>query len=112
MPSVLALLKKGGNSSHERQNQNPSPTKRIICRGPLCSWGCNNQGELGLGKAKDWIDSPVLVEGIEGGVGGVAEIVDVSTMYQHTGAVTVGGNVYMWGWNSSGQLGQVPNSWF
>lgn len=65
-------------------------------------WGSNAYGQLGTG---DRVDSlvPSQVTGIP------AAVTDVAVGYDHTCALTVAGEVYCWGSNSSGQIGDGTN---
>ena len=69
-------------------------------KGNVCAWGKNKYGQLGDGTATDKY-SPIQVGGaLEG-----KEIVSVSAGRQHSLALDSDGNIYAWGYNSYGQLG-------
>ena len=65
---------------------------RVFC------WGENSRGELGAGRAETRIDTPTLVEGIEGAVA-------LSVGPFHVCALLADGGVSCWGANSSGETG-------
>jgi alpha-tubulin suppressor-like RCC1 family protein len=63
------------------------------------TWGYNDHGELGLGAgAPNSTNVPTLVPTI-------SDIVSIAGGDSFTLAVKSNGQVYAWGWNSSGQLG-------
>ncbi|MEZ4223162.1 MAG: hypothetical protein R3B13_19620 [Polyangiaceae bacterium] len=66
----------------------------------LYCWGGNGQSQLG--KTGSGVDLPVLVSGLDS----IAGIVDLATMDNNTTCVrTVSGEVYCWGANGLGQVG-------
>lgn len=71
--------------------------------GKLYCWGGNRTGELGNGTTANSL-TPVEVSGILGAVA------SVSAGSDHTCAVTVDGELYCWGGNESGQLGDGTNN--
>ena len=66
--------------------------------GTVWSWGQNNDGELGLGNTTEY-DEPQQITDI------TEKITDVKTGYYHSIALTEKGEVYTWGYNGNGQLG-------
>ena len=66
--------------------------------GTVWSWGQNNDGELGLGNTTEY-DEPQQITDI------TEKITDVKTGYYHSIALTEKGEVYTWGYNGYGQLG-------
>ncbi|KAJ4836942.1 hypothetical protein Tsubulata_042974 [Turnera subulata] len=68
--------------------------------GRVYATGLNDNGQLGISDTSvTYSMEPVQVLGIE------QEIVQISAGYHHSCAVSVDGELYMWGRNSSGQLG-------
>ncbi|KAJ4830834.1 hypothetical protein Tsubulata_047256 [Turnera subulata] len=68
--------------------------------GRVYATGLNDYGQLGISDTSvTYSMEPVQVLGIE------QEIVQISAGYHHSCAVSVDGELYMWGRNSSGQLG-------
>ena len=63
------------------------------------TWGQNTYGQLGLGDNVDY-NKPQEVKVLSD-----KEIVDVKAGYYHTVALTKDGEVYSWGYNGYGQLG-------
>ncbi|XP_057972295.1 ultraviolet-B receptor UVR8 isoform X2 [Malania oleifera] len=67
--------------------------------GRVYSTGLNDFGQLGISDEKSYTTEPVEVSGLS------KEIIQISAGYYHSSAVTVDGELYMWGKNSNGQLG-------
>jgi alpha-tubulin suppressor-like RCC1 family protein len=68
--------------------------------GNVYSWGQNDQGQLGIGKADTgWNAMPYEVPGL-------TNIVAIAAGYRHSMALRNDGTVFAWGFNSAGQLGQ------
>ncbi|GFU25928.1 RCC1 domain-containing protein 1 [Nephila pilipes] len=91
----------------------PMPIKEIACGkehvlllsnfGTLFSYGAGSRGQLGLGSIEGQ-EKPVLIEALEG-----LEIKTISAGGWHSAAISSSGDLYMWGWNESGQLGLPCN---
>lgn len=67
--------------------------------GQVFTYGCGNRGQLGHGDISSQ-DDPTLVEALDG--------ISISTIAAggwHSAAISCQGDLYMWGWNESGQLG-------
>lgn len=70
-----------------------------VANGELWSWGANWSGQLGLGST-DWAAySPRKVTGVPGGVTAIA------AGWNYWASALSGGEVYTWGANDDGQLG-------
>jgi hypothetical protein len=67
--------------------------------GEVLCWGSNNRGEIGLPKGDSRVDEPHRIVGLQG-------VAAVATGLQFSCAITEGGELYCWGWNCDGQLGQ------
>jgi alpha-tubulin suppressor-like RCC1 family protein len=67
-------------------------------QGQVTCWGANDNGQLGDGTESDRA-APVMVSGLPGAVTAIA------TGWVHTCALTASGEVWCWGDNRSGQLG-------
>ncbi|CAM4733826.1 unnamed protein product [Leuciscus chuanchicus] len=67
--------------------------------GTVYSWGSGSHGQLGHGALTSQ-DEPQVVEALWG-----VPIRAVSAGSWHSASVSAGGDLYMWGWNESGQLG-------
>ncbi|XP_014524438.1 ultraviolet-B receptor UVR8 isoform X2 [Vigna radiata var. radiata] len=74
--------------------------------GCVYATGLNDFGQLGVSESKHYSVEPLRVFGEE------KKIVQISAGYNHSCAITVDGELYMWGKNTSGQLGlgkRAPN---
>ncbi|CAI9262094.1 unnamed protein product [Lactuca saligna] len=67
--------------------------------GNVYASGLNDHGQLGVSDDKGYTIDPVEVSGLPN------NIVKISAGYYHSSAITESGELYMWGKNSSGQLG-------
>lgn len=74
-------------------------TVALSTDGQVYTWGYNSYGQLGNGTTTD-SKTPVKIE-----IGGGKEIAEVYAGAYSTAALTVDGELYMWGNNSDGQLG-------
>ncbi|KAG5408213.1 hypothetical protein IGI04_004532 [Brassica rapa subsp. trilocularis] len=66
--------------------------------------GLNDCGQLGVSHVNTHALEPLEVSGIEN------DILHISAGYYHSAAITVDGELYMWGKNTSGQLGLGKNA--
>ncbi|MED6144826.1 hypothetical protein PIB30_019070 [Stylosanthes scabra] len=74
--------------------------------GCVYATGLNDFGQLGISEGKQYLMEPVRVLGDD------KKIMHVAAGYNHSCAITVDGELYMWGKNTSGQLGlgkKAPN---
>ncbi|GLT29982.1 hypothetical protein SLA2020_048090 [Shorea laevis] len=67
--------------------------------GRVFATGLNDFGQLGISESMGYVKEPLEVSGLK------KEIVLVSAGYHHSCAISVDGELYMWGKNSNGQLG-------
>ncbi|XP_060970187.1 ultraviolet-B receptor UVR8 isoform X2 [Cannabis sativa] len=74
-----------------------SPT--LTETGRVYATGLNDFGQLGISDDATYSAEPLEVSGLP------KEIVRISAGYYHSGAITVDGELYMWGKNANGQLG-------
>ncbi|XP_058756575.1 ultraviolet-B receptor UVR8-like isoform X2 [Vicia villosa] len=74
--------------------------------GCVYATGLNDFGQLGISESKQYSVVPLQVFDHE------KKVVQISAGYNHSSAVTVDGELYMWGKNTAGQLGlgkRAPN---
>ncbi|CAL5204404.1 unnamed protein product [Lathyrus oleraceus] len=74
--------------------------------GCVYATGLNDFGQLGISESKQYSVVPLQVFGHE------KKVVHISAGYNHSSAITVDGELYMWGKNTNGQLGlgkRAPN---
>lgn len=93
--SVVGL---GPNSGASAVAVGTSHTCAIVNGSVLC-WGWNGDGQLGNGN-NDPSTTPIAVLGPLDG-----HVVALAAAYHHTCAALDSGQMYCWGWNSYGQLG-------
>jgi alpha-tubulin suppressor-like RCC1 family protein len=75
----------------------------LLANGSIFVWGQNQYGQLGIGTVFQ-TNSPVMV------TGGLSNVIQISGGAYHSLALLENGNVYSWGWNRYGQLGDGTNS--
>lgn len=68
--------------------------------GTVYSWGTGTRGQLGLGTFENE-DKPCEIEVLS-----ELHVTFIAAGGWHSAAVTMSGDLYMWGWNNSGQLGR------
>lgn len=66
--------------------------------GQVWAWGSNTNGQLGLGSTQSRVDTPQKVAAL-------SDMVAIAAGYSHSLAVDSSGQVYAWGSNDNGQLG-------
>ena len=81
----------------------PAPLRAQITGPGVYAWGDNGSGELGNGNST-WSSTPVQVLGL-GGSGYLSNVTAVAGGGFHSLALTGTGNVYAWGYNPNGELG-------
>jgi alpha-tubulin suppressor-like RCC1 family protein len=77
----------------------------VTSSGHLLSWGDNQEGELGVG-----VQSSYTGTGIPVRVGSLTHVVQVAAGFYSSAALTSSGEVYDWGSNGGGQLGDGSTS--
>ncbi len=83
-------------------------TVAIMSGGTVWTWGSNSSGQLGDWTTEDR-STPVQVKG-PGGQGHLSGIIAVSAGWSHTVALSENRNVWAWGSNLHGQLGNGTNN--
>ncbi len=76
----------------------------LTTSGNVYCWGSNNYGEVGNNSATASFDAPAEVVGA-GGPGFLSNVTSLANGTYHTCALTAYGNVYCWGYNYYGGLG-------
>jgi alpha-tubulin suppressor-like RCC1 family protein len=75
----------------------------LTSSGAVFVWGSNSQGQLGDGSSvSSLLAKPVTIDG------GASPVTDVAAGSNHTLALTAAGDVWAWGDDGSGQLGDDP----
>ena len=70
--------------------------------GTVWAWGRNSSGQLGDGTTKARVRIPVQVENLD-------NVVSIKAGRNHSMAIKEDGSVWLWGDNTSGQLGDGTN---
>ncbi len=73
----------------------------VDSNGDVWAWGNNYYGQLGNGTTTSWQDSPTSPQPVSG----LSDVVAVAAGSYHSLAVDSNGDVWAWGYNSYGQLG-------
>ncbi|MDR1294602.1 MAG: Ig-like domain-containing protein [Bifidobacteriaceae bacterium] len=117
----------GDNTYHQLGDKRPGPVARPIrvpgldgytikkvatgsnymlglaTTGKVYGWGANGEGQLGNGK-DNYSETPTLVKALP------TNVIDIQASGGLSAAVTASGDLWMWGANSSGQLGRGNTS--
>lgn len=76
----------------------------LTADGTVLATGLNDCGQLGVSLDVPFSDVPVVVQGLPDAC------VHIAAGHHHSAAISVSGDVYVWGSNSQGQLGLGKNS--
>ncbi|XP_072880880.1 RCC1 domain-containing protein 1-like isoform X1 [Hemitrygon akajei] len=76
----------------------------LTCDWTVYSWGAGRHGQLGHGGVEDEAD-PRIVEALHGLV-----VTELAAGAWHSVCSSASGDLYVWGWNESGQLGLPARS--
>jgi alpha-tubulin suppressor-like RCC1 family protein len=80
-------------------------TCALLTSGNVYCWGANDRGQLGINSSLITTSlTPVEVGGV-GGTGVLSNITAISRNEYSSCALSSGGNVYCWGWNNYGEIG-------
>lgn len=70
----------------------------LIDNGSVQCWGDNKNGKLGVGLSNQFVTSPTTVLGL-------SNIASISAGFGHTCAITISADMFCWGENTYGQIG-------
>lgn len=106
MKDVVKANEKGGCTKIKKVCCGAKFSLGLTYDGNIYSWGDNEFGQLG-GERADGNGKPRIIEGFPSLVKKLyhADIVDVSCGFRHSIAVNSRGQVFTWGWNEYGTLG-------
>ena len=79
-------------------NMGENYSAAITANGDLYTWGMGNANQIGYGEYIPFQASPKKVAGI-------SNVTAVNLNYEHSAAITAGGDLYTWGLIGDGQLG-------
>lgn len=105
---VVAISQDGFNDSTRRAHVCAVATNSDGTGGKAYCWGENNYGQLGINSTSDQ-DRPVAVRANVGDQLYNKTVTDVSVGLSHS-CVIADGDVYCWGLNSDGQIGDNTNN--
>jgi len=94
LPSAVAQVYEGGDDRANGQSL------ALLANGQVYGWGNNGNGQLGTGSTATVVDTPVEVQ-VPSGV----DITSVASGGAHSLALDSTGNVWAWGDDNAGQLG-------
>lgn len=125
-PALLFLLLVsacGGPTVPEEQDPPPSAqgvtaiavgtasSVALMEDGSVYTWGNNSSGELGDGSKDGTLRrEPTKIDGLSDVVAVAAAPLQNSDFGRHVLALTANGNVYAWGYNGNGQVGNGGNA--
>ncbi|KAL9248158.1 hypothetical protein vseg_021513 [Gypsophila vaccaria] len=98
-PVACSAFRGGGGDSVRSVSCGGAHTLFLTESGCVFASGLNDFGQLGISDGLSYTMEPTLVPGIE------KEIRHISAGYSHSCAITLDGELYMWGKNNNGQLG-------
>jgi len=100
-PSTVSWVRTGSSLSLSARTSAPAP---LSSSGYVCSWGDNDNGELGTGNTASNSLYPVAVSGV-GATGFLNGVIAIAGGGDFTLAVLSNGTVAAWGHNPYGELG-------
>ncbi len=107
MPRQWAQMSTAGGEDPEDDWSAPSASDEHTCAvtvsGRAYCWGDNRYGQLGVDADTDHIPTPTPVDTTTGLTD--TNVVDITVGWHHSCALTGDGQVWCWGRNNSGQLG-------
>ncbi|XP_058089616.1 ultraviolet-B receptor UVR8 isoform X3 [Magnolia sinica] len=98
-PSICPAFNGNGDGGLRAIACGGAHTLFLTEKGHVYATGLNDFGQLGISSERSHVLEPLEVSGIP------KEVIQISAGYRHSSVVTVDGELYMWGNNSSGQLG-------
>ena len=101
---VLAVGGSGFLSGISQVSVGGSFSCALSSTGHVYCWGDNTYGQLGYGASGGSVTIPVEVSGV-GGSGFLSNISQITAGGMHACALSLSGNVYCWGSNGNGQIG-------
>ncbi|MCL2293673.1 MAG: hypothetical protein FWC36_02240, partial [Spirochaetes bacterium] len=90
----------GNASNWASVSAGASHSLAVTTNGQLWAWGRNEHGRTGLGIDNSWSNTLVPTR-----VGFASNWASVSAGWEHSHAITTTGQLWAWGWNSSGRTG-------
>jgi alpha-tubulin suppressor-like RCC1 family protein len=85
-------------------------TLAVGANGSVFGWGANTSGQVGNGATSSWVTMPTPVLAPSGQSGNLSGVVAVAAGASHSLALDKNGDVWSWGSNSAGQLGDTTTT--